>query len=119
MSLNKVLLIGRVGINPETHMGNDWQVTNFTLATNEKYTNKSGEKIEDTEWHNIVLKNKLSELADKYVKKGDQLYLEGKIKTRYWETKEGEKRYTTEIVCNIMRFLGGSNKTEQDNDTPF
>ena len=108
--VNKVILVGRVGKDPEIKTltsGN--MVANFSLATSETFKDKNtGEKKETTEWHNLVLWGKTAELAGKYVHKGDQLYVEGKITTRSWE-KDGIKRYTTEIVVNAMQFLGSKN----------
>jgi single-strand DNA-binding protein len=107
MAVNKVILIGNVGKDPEVrYLENSTPVCNFTLATNEIYTNKSGEKVKNTEWHNIVLWRGLAEVAQKYVKKGTQVYIEGKIKTRSWDDKDGNKRYITEIVADSMQLLG-------------
>src|SRR5690606_31654753 len=115
MSLNKVQLIGRVGKDPESrNLDNGKTVTNFSLATSEKYKNKSGETVEDTQWHNIVLWGKPAEVAAKYVSKGDQIYIEGKLQTRSWE-KDGVTKYITEVVGNNLVLLGtkggGSNHT--------
>lgn len=112
MSLNKAMLIGRLGKDPEirnTQAGTS--IANFSIATSETWKNKQGEKQEKTEWHNVVIFNeKLAELAGQYLKKGSQVYIEGKITTRKWEDKEGATRYTTEIVLGaydgVMRFLG-------------
>lgn len=105
-SINKVILIGRVGKDPETSFmpnGNS-QITKFSLATSEYYT-KNGEKQESTEWHNIVMWNKLSEIYKETVKKGIMLYIEGKIKTNKWQDKDGNNRYKTEIWANQVRIL--------------
>jgi single-strand DNA-binding protein len=110
--VNKAILLGRVGKDPEVrHLEGGTTVARFTLATSEKYKNKSGEMVENTEWHNIVAWRQLAELAEKYVHKGDQLYVEGKITNRNYEDKDGNKRYTSEVVVNEMRFLGGSKPT--------
>lgn len=113
MSVNKAILIGRVGKDPEVkHLDGGTAVANFSLATSEKYKNKSGEMVENTEWHNIVLWRQLAELTEKYVHKGDQLYLEGKITTRNYD-KDGTKHYVTEIVADQMRFLSSKNASPQ------
>jgi single-strand DNA-binding protein len=107
MSVNKVILIGRLGKDPETrYMTSGEAVTNATLATSENWKDKSGEKQEKTEWHNLVFYRRLAEIAGEYLKKGSQVYVEGKLQTRKWQTKEGQDRYTTEIVVNEMTMLG-------------
>jgi len=107
MSVNKVTLIGNVGNDPEIkHINEDTQVAKFSLATSEVYKNREGEKVTDTEWHNIVIWNKLAKIVESYVKKGSLLYLSGKIKTRSYEDKDNIKRYSTEIICNEMKMLG-------------
>ncbi|MGC9150961.1 MAG: single-stranded DNA-binding protein [Microbacter sp.] len=109
MSVNKVILIGNVGKDPEVkYLDRNMAVANFTLATTERgYKTANGTEVPDrTEWHNIVMWNKLAETAEKYVKKGSQLYIEGKIRTRQWEDQNGVKRYTTEIYADTMQFLG-------------
>ncbi len=109
MSVNKVILVGRLGKDPETrYMTNGEAVTNATLATSENWKDKSGEKQEKTEWHNLVFYRRLAEVAGEYLKKGSQVYIEGKIQTRKWQDKEtGKDRYTTEIIVNEMQMLGG------------
>ena len=104
--MQKVQLIGNVGGEPEVREVGDNQVANFSIATTESYKNKQGEKITNTEWHNIVIWGGLAKVVQSYVKKGDKLYLEGKIKTETYE-KDGEKKYTTKIICNQMEMLGG------------
>ncbi|HSM98686.1 MAG TPA: single-stranded DNA-binding protein, partial [Gallionella sp.] len=107
MSVNKVILIGRLGKDPETrYMTSGEAVTNATLATSENWKDKSGEKQEKTEWHNLVFYRRLAEIAGEYLKKGSQIYVEGKLQTRKWQDKEGKDRYTTEIVVNEMQMLG-------------
>jgi len=107
MSVNKVILVGRLGKDPETrYMPNGEAVTNATLATSENWKDKSGEKQEKTEWHNLVFYRRLAEIAGEYLKKGSQVYIEGKLQTRKWE-KDGVTRYTTEIIVNEMNMLGG------------
>ena len=108
MSVNKVILVGRLGKDPETrYMTNGEAVTNVTLATSENWKDKSGEKQEKTEWHNLVFYRRLAEVAGEYLKKGSQIYVEGKITTDKWQDKEGKDRYTTKIVVNEMTMLGG------------
>ena len=107
MSVNKVILVGNVGRDPETrHLDKGVAVANFSLATTENYTSKTGEKVSTTEWHNIVVWRGLAEVTEKYVKKGSQLYIEGRIRTRSWDDKDGVKRYTTEIYADTMQLLG-------------
>lgn len=106
MSVNKVILVGNVGRDPETrHLDKDVAVSNFSLATTENYTAKTGEKVSNTEWHNIVAWRGLAEVVEKYVKKGSQLYIEGRLKTRNYE-KDGIKHYTTEIYADTIQLLG-------------
>lgn len=106
-TINKVILIGHLGDEVKMHYfegGNS--IGRFPLATNETYTNKqTGEKITTTEWHNIVVRNKLAEICEKYLSKGDRVYCEGRIKTRQWDAEDGSKRYTTEIMVSDMTFL--------------
>lgn len=113
MGINKVILIGNVGKDPEVrHLDSGIAVTTFPLATSETYKNKEGQKVTNTEWHNVVLWRGLAEIAEKYVKKGNPLYIEGKIRTRSWDDKDGNKRYTTEIVADIMQMLGSKQGSE-------
>jgi single-strand DNA-binding protein len=115
-TLNKVMLIGHLGDNVKTHyFDGGGCIARFPLATNETYTNKTtGEKTTTTEWHNIVVRNKLAEICEKFLTKGDKVYCEGKIKTREWEL-EGVKKYTTEIHVVDMNFLSSKNENKQDN----
>jgi single-strand DNA-binding protein len=107
MSINKVILVGNVGKDPEIrYLEGGTAVCSFPLATSESYRNRDGEKVTNTEWHNIVLWRGLAEIAERYVKKGSQLYIEGRIRTRSWDDKEGNKRYTTEIIADSMQMLG-------------
>ncbi len=107
MSVNKVILVGNVGKDPEVrYLENGAAVTTIPLATSEAYTNKSGEKVTNTEWHNVVMWRGLAEIAQKYVKKGSLIYIEGRIRTRSWDDKEGNKHYTTEILADNMKLLG-------------
>lgn len=106
-SLNRVMLIGRLGKEPEIqHFDSGVVRASFSLATSEVYINKDGQKIEQTEWHNIVMWRKLAEIAEKYLVKGKLVYIEGKLKTRSWDDKEGNKRYVTEIDASNMIMLG-------------
>jgi single-strand DNA-binding protein len=105
--INKVILLGNVGKDPEIrYLDNNATVARFSLATSESYKNKSGEKVTNTEWHNIVVWRGLADIAEKYVRKGSQIYLEGKIRNRSWDDKDGNKRYTTEIDCDVLQLLG-------------
>lgn len=107
-SVNKVILIGNLGKDPDVrYMPSGEAVTNITLATTDTWKDKSsGEKKEATEWHRVVFYRKLAEIAGQYLKKGSQVYVEGSLKTRKWTDKEGQERYTTEIVADEMRMLG-------------
>ena len=107
MSVNKVILIGNVGKDPETrYLDESTAITKFPMATSETYKNKSGERVSTTEWHNIVLWRGLAQVAEKYVKKGTQIYIEGRIKTRSYDDADGNKKYITEIVGDQMTLLG-------------
>lgn len=112
--INKVILIGRLGKDPEIrHPKGGDSVANFSLATTESYKDKNtGERKQITDWHSIVLWRGLADVADKYLSKGDLIYVEGRIKTRSWEDKEGNTKYTTEIVGDKMTMLGGGSKGE-------
>ncbi len=107
-SVNKVILVGNLGKDPETrYMPNGEAVTNCTIATTDTWKDKtSGEKKEATEWHRIVFYRKLAEIAGQYLKKGSQVYIEGSLKTRKWTDKEGQDKYTTEIIADTMQMLG-------------
>ncbi|NCB07138.1 MAG: single-stranded DNA-binding protein [Bacteroidia bacterium] len=107
MSVNKVILVGNVGKDPEIrHLDSGVAVANFPLATSETYIAKNGDKVTTTEWHNIVLWRGLADVAEKYVTKGKQLYIEGRIRTRNYDDKDGVKRYVTEIYGDVMQLLG-------------
>jgi single-strand DNA-binding protein len=106
-SLNKVMLIGRLGKDPEIRYTQDGApVASFSLATSEFWTDKSGTRQERTEWHNIVAWNKLADLSKRYLAKGRQVYIEGRIRTREWDDRDGNKRRTTEIIASQMVLLG-------------
>lgn len=107
-SVNKVILVGNLGRDPEVRfMPNGEAVCNFSIATTDSWKDKSGAKQERTEWHNIVMYRKLAEIAGEYLKKGRPVYVEGRLQTRKWQTKEGQDRYTTEIIADQMQMLGG------------
>ena len=105
---NKVQLIGNLGNNPEIiTLESGKKLAKLSIATNESYKNAQGEKVTDTQWHNVVAWNKTAEIVEKYLHKGSEVAIEGKLTTRSYETKEGEKRYITEVVCNELLMLGG------------
>jgi len=110
-TLNKVILIGNVGDDIKIHeFDNQNKIGRLPLATSESYTSReSGEKITQTEWHNLVVRNKVAEIFEKYVKKGDKLYVEGRLKTRKWQDQNRQDRYTTEIIVNEFTFLTSRN----------
>jgi len=107
--INKVIIVGNVGGDPETrYMPSGSAVTNVTVATNESWKDKqSGEQKERTEWHRVVMFNRLGEIAAEYLRKGSQVYIEGKLRTNKWQDKSGNDRYTTEIIADEMQMLGG------------
>ncbi len=135
MALNKAMLIGNVGRDPEVRYLDGQQgqqkVAQFTLATTEKFKDRNGETRENTEWHNIMAWRNLADIIEKYVKKGTQLYVEGKIRTRSWEDQQGNKKYVTEILAEKIQMLGSKPNTQQsrssgiqpnnnfDNDLPM
>ena len=143
-SVNKAIVLGNLGQDPDGRSTSGGQmVANFSLATNRSWTDRNGQRQEQTEWHKIVAWAKLAEIIEQYLKKGDQVYIEGRLQTRSWEDKSGEKRYTTEIVAQEMVMLGsgggarggfgggpsnndsagpsggGSGVVEEDDDLPF
>ncbi len=107
--VNKVILVGNLGKDPEVrHLESGVMVANFTLATTESYKDRNtGERKQVTEWHNVVVWRGLAEVAEKYLKKGNQVYVEGKLRTRSWNDQEGNTKYTTEIIADNMTMLGG------------
>ena len=127
--VNKVQLLGNIGKDPEVRETKAGNVANMVMATSERYTDKSGQKQEKTEWHNLVVFGKLADVVAKYVKKGDKLYVEGSITTRKWEDKEGNTRYNTEIKVRDLTMLGGTEKRstqpeavaagDDEDDLPF
>jgi single-strand DNA-binding protein len=108
MSVNKVILVGRLGRDPETrYTGGGQAVANFSIATDETYKDKNGERQKRTEWHKIVVWGKQAEIAQQYLKKGSLIFIEGRIQSREWQDKEGQKRTSFEIVASNFRMLGG------------
>jgi single-strand DNA-binding protein len=122
-TLNKVMLIGHLGDEVKMHYFDDKNcVGRFPLATNETYTNKqTNERVSNTEWHNIVVRNKAAEICEKYLSKGDKVYIEGRIKTRKWRDDKGMERYSTEIQCTDFTFLTNKNEqqTSQQQNAPI
>ena len=117
--LNKVILIGNVGRDPEVrYFDNGVAKAQFSLATTETYKNKEGQRVDQTEWHNVVTWRKSAEFVEKYVKKGDKMYVEGKIKTRSYDDKDGVKKYITEIWADNMQFVGGRKQDDQGASQP-
>ena len=130
--INKVIIVGNLGADPDSRaMPSGNAVTNISVATSESWNDReTGEKQEKTEWHRVVFFNRLAEIAAQYLKKGSQVYVEGKLQTRKWEDKEGNERWTTEVVANQMEMLGdrmsgdisndnaSSSQSSSDNDNP-
>lgn len=117
--VNKVILVGNLGKDPEVrHLENGAAVANFSIATSESYKDKNGNRQEQTEWHNVVLWRGLAQIAEKYLRKGSQIYIEGKLRTRSWQDKDGNTRYTTEVVGDNMTMLGGRG-SGSDNSAPM
>jgi len=127
MSVNKAILVGRLGKDPDVRYTPDGSmVTSFSLATDEQWKDKNGEKVQKTEWHYIVTFGKLAEICGNYLAKGLQVYIEGRIRTRSWEGKDGVKRYTTEIAATDMKMLTPKGSQDQnqsggspEDDVPF
>ena len=124
--VNKVILIGNLGKDPEVrYLDNGVAVANLSLATSENYKNKDGEKVTQTEWHDIVLWRGLAEVAEKYLKKGSSVYIEGKLRTNKWVDKDENTRYKTEVLADKLTMLGRSQNQEQStkstskDDLPF
>jgi len=114
-SLNKVILIGNLGADPEIReMGDGTKMAKFPIATTEKYKNKQGELVSKTDWHNIVLWRRTAEVAEQYLKKGDSVCIEGKIKTRSWEDESGVKKWATDIQGDNMTMLGSKREDKSD-----
>lgn len=122
MSVNKTIHVGHCA-EPEIFKTDNGVIAKFGLAINESYTNKAGDKVENTQWFNVVCYNKTAEIVEKWVKKGQQLYIEGKLVNRSWETKEGNKRYSIEIVVDgfngtNLQMLGGKSESKQETAPP-
>ena len=116
--VNKAILLGNLGKDPEIRRLDDGRaVANFSIATSESYKNNAGEKVTNTEWHNIVLWSPLAEIAENYLKKGSQVYIEGKISNRSYEDKEGVKKYISEVVGRDITLLGRAPESQQQNDS--
>lgn len=117
--VNKVILVGNLGKDPEVrYTPSGAAVANFSLATSEKYTDKSGQKVDKTEWHNIVAWNKTAEICKQYLTKGSTIFVEGKIQTRSWDDKEGKKCYITEVLIGNMQMLGSRQGGQNANPKP-
>ncbi len=116
--VNKVILIGNLGKDPEVrHLESGATVAKFPIATTESYKDKNGNRQDQTEWHNIVLWRGLADISEKYLRKGSQVYIEGKLRSRSWEDKEGNTRYITEVVGDSMTMLGGNRNSENNNSS--
>lgn len=125
MGVNKIILIGNLGADPEVRStGSGTPVANFRLATSETYKNRDGQRETRTEWHRVVTFGRLAEICGQYLKKGKQIYIEGRIQTREWEDQTGNKRWTTEIVANQMQMLGragdvGGDSSDDSQETQY
>lgn len=120
--VNKVILLGNLGKDPDVlNLDNGMKKTSFPLATTENYKDKDGNKVNKTEWHKIVSFGKVAEIAETYLRKGNKVYIEGKLVSRSWEDKDGNKRYITEVLLNNLVMLGSNEKPIQDDndDVPF
>ena len=118
-SINKVILIGNLGKDPEVKtIPNGTKVANFSVATTERYIKKDATKVDKTEWQRIVMWRGLAEIAEKYLKKGSNVYIEGKLSTRTWDDQDGNKKYTTEIIADNMQMLSGKPQQEQSAPAP-
>ena len=120
-SVNKVILIGNLGKDPEVrHLENGAVVANFPIATSETYTDRTtGQRRENTDWHDIVLWRGLAEIAEKYLRKGQKVYIEGKLKKRSWQDKDGNTRYTTEVVGDELTMLSRADQNQQTSSAPY
>jgi len=113
--VNKVIVLGRLGADPEVKtVAQNQTVARLSVATSENWTSKDGQKQERTEWHRVVVWGKLAELCGRYLTKGRQVYVEGRLQTRSWEDPQGQKRYSTEVVANTVQFLGGPSETTRE-----
>ena len=119
-SVNKVILIGNLGKDPEVrHLENGTVVANFPIATSETYTDRNGNKTETTDWHDIVVWRGLAEIVEKYVRKGQKVYVEGKLKKRQWQDKEGNTRYKTEVVADELTMLTRADENPSNREAPY
>jgi single-strand DNA-binding protein len=117
--VNKVILLGNLGKDPEIRtLESGAKLARVSLATNEYYKNKNGEMVERTEWHNVILWHRRAELAEKFLKRGSPLYVEGRIQTRSWDDKDGNKRYTTEVIGDVVNLIGGKPSDTADSSPP-
>lgn len=118
-SVNKVILVGNLGRDPEVrYTEDDKTIANVSIATSETWKDKSGEKQEKTEWHRVAFFGKLADVVGQYLVKGSQVYVEGRLQTRKWQDKDGQDRYTTEIIADRMQMLGGKGQAAQDTPEP-
>ena len=118
--VNKVIIVGRLGTDPEVKtVSENNTVARLSVATSESWTDKQGQRQERTEWHRVVVWGKLADLCGKYLSKGRQVYLEGRLQTRSWEDQQGQKRYTTEVVANTVQFLGGQSDRASDSQDSY
>ncbi|OFY63765.1 MAG: hypothetical protein A3H98_06750 [Bacteroidetes bacterium RIFCSPLOWO2_02_FULL_36_8] len=116
--VNKVILMGRLGQDPKVrYFENGGCIADFSLATTDAYKDKNGNKVEQTEWHNVVLHNQPAQVAEKYLHKGDLVYVEGKLRTKTWDDKEGKKHYMTEVHCLTMNMISTKRATVESNGT--
>lgn len=113
-SLNKVMLMGNLGQDPEIRQANGASIANLSLATSRKYKGRDGNVVEEVEWHRVVLFGRSAELAEQYLKKGSGVFIEGRLRTRKWADKDGNDRWTTEIVGDNMQFVGGRSDRQSD-----
>ena len=111
--VNKVIVVGRLGADPEVKAVGSGTVARLSIATSENWVDKEGKKQERTEWHRIVVWGKLADICGKHLSKGRQVYVEGRLQTRSWEDQQGQKKYSTEIVANTVQFLGGANERSE------
>lgn len=114
-SLNKVMLMGHLGADPETRDANGTLIANLSLATSRKYKDRNGQQVEETEWHRVVLFGRTAEIAQEWLKKGSCIFVEGRLRTRQYEDRQGQKRFTTEIVGENMQFVNGNRDGQQNN----
>lgn len=112
-SINKVLLMGHLGADPETRDANGTLIANLSLATSHKYKDRNGQQVEETEWHRVVLFGRTAEIAQEWLKKGSCIFVEGRLRTRQYEDRQGQKRFTTEIVGENMQFVNGNRDGQQ------